>query len=149
MKRKANKRPGLTRYVVFLVLLTISASLGAVYWAQVQEHAPPASYEDAEREGCLIHYSAPSCIDNKLVFGFYNPNMKQITKVSVHIPVKNGTAIFNVYEPLDANKTGTLVTVSCEHWNKNTPSTEWCCGNRCYFTLMDKPAKDVWVIKSP
>ncbi len=100
---------------------------------------------EAKVDKCVIDYGEIECVGGRAVIPFYNAGEKEIRSVHVFVPVKNGTDIFNVIQPLSAKEAKSLTISDCSAIiNSNVIRVKWCC-EQCYETEMNSPNKKVTV----
>lgn len=132
-----------------LPLLLISVILLMWLFSIIQEKIQlNITLKEASHIDCLIEYGYSKCYEGKLYIPFYNPNERNITFVRISIPVKTGTNIYNVNESLIPKSSGVLPTIECrKDVNSKNFRLMWCCDDKCFKIKMDKPSKDVKILK--
>ncbi len=128
---------------IFVIIFLLG---GMLYYALFTPKALPAS--EAKDYNCMLEYGFWKCINNQLVIPFYNSSSRAITFARVSVPLKHGTNIYNVSEPLESFKTATLTTASCNaiaDLNKNPMELFWCCNDDCFATKMSSPSDKIKV----
>ena len=103
-------------------------------------------FHQAMKSECMIEYGYSQCYEGKLYIPFYNPNQRNITFLQVSIPVKRGTNVYEVREPLYSNESKALPTINCESNIRTDPfRLMWCCEEDCFEVKMNEPSDDVRV----
>jgi hypothetical protein len=123
-----------------ILLLLFFACLALLFFGPqlISEPMPPGV-----PQGCGIEYGAFKCVNGRAAVPFFNPNKAEITSLTMSIPVKSGTDIFDVNFPLGPQEPGTVTASNCNDIISGTFSLRWCCSAQCFDWKDAAPNPDI------
>jgi len=152
----SNKKQKTEFWTSIILIVAVICVWGLVLLIEFQPFGEPGYTSDEHPitqdtyfhiEDCAIEYGYSECINKSIVTSFYNPGIKDVTKVSMYFREGDDVDIYNCKEPLGPGSPSTLTTISCtEDVNMSDVWLVWCCGDDCHDTYMAEPSEDLTLV---